>query len=256
MVLTSHQPAFFPWLGLFHKIGSADSYVHVERVQNSKSAWEVRRTKIKSPHGGTLWLTMPIAGAHEGLICDLLVDNNQPWRRRHWQSIVQCYRRAPFWIEYSPFLEDLYLRRWTLLAEFNKYVLLWLTDQLGVKPPLVLTDWGIGASGRKSNLVLDYCRKTRATVYVAGAGGKGYLDVRAFQTAGVQIVFREYSHPTYHQLGGPFISHLSALDLLFNCGPASRSILMSGQEMFDAALAQAIRVATAGSNLLQAPQRN
>ncbi|MFN0138108.1 MAG: WbqC family protein, partial [Phycisphaerae bacterium] len=42
----------------------------------------------------------------------------------------------------------------------------------------------------------------------------------------INVVFQDYAHPTYPQQGrGRFEPNLSAIDLLFNCGPASRDIV-------------------------------
>ena len=45
--------------------------------------------------------------------------------------------------------------------------------------------------------------------------------------AGIGVVWQHFAHPRYPQryadLG--FVSHLGFLDLLLNCGPASRDIL-------------------------------
>ena len=64
-----------------------------------------------------------------------------------------------------------------------------------------------------------------ADVYLTGDAAANYLDMRAFDEHGVRVHFHEYHHPEYEQLHGPFIPFLSVIDLLFNCGPDSLSIL-------------------------------
>ena len=44
-------------------------------------------------------------------------------------------------------------------------------------------------------------------------------------------MFQDYQHPTYPQINGPFVSHLSVLDLLFNVGPGALEVIMSGNVM-------------------------
>jgi hypothetical protein len=57
-------------------------------------------------------------------------------------------------------------------------------------------------------------------------GCRSYLDRAAFARAGIRMQWQEFHHPRYPQCGdGPFIEGLTALDLLFNCGPLSRSLL-------------------------------
>jgi hypothetical protein len=44
----------------------------------------------------------------------------------------------------------------------------------------------------------------------------------------VRVKWHDFRHPTYRQCGPqPFIPGLAAIDLLFNCGPRSRAVLMA-----------------------------
>jgi len=54
-----------------------------------------------------------------------------------------------------------------------------------------------------------------------------FVDKAEFEREGVRIEYQEFEHPSYRQCGGePFIKGLSSLDMLLNCGPASRDLLM------------------------------
>ena len=81
--------------------------------------------------------------------------------------------------------------------------------------------------GEKSDLVLDMCIKLKADIYIFGALGKGYAHEDSFLKNNITLFFQNYLHPSYNQLYGSFIKNLSILDLLFNCGPNSLSILMN-----------------------------
>ena len=57
-------------------------------------------------------------------------------------------------------------------------------------------------------------------------GSREYLDKEAFDAAGMGVVWQQFTHPVYPQCGAaPFIKGLSALDVLFNCGPRAAEIL-------------------------------
>ena len=62
-------------------------------------------------------------------------------------------------------------------------------------------------------------------MYLSGKDGAKYLDLTKFEEKKIDIIFQEYKHPIYSQLYGEFEPFLSVLDLLFNCGPESLSIL-------------------------------
>ena len=77
--------------------------------------------------------------------------------------------------------------------------------------------------------VLDMCLRLEAEAYLFGAHGQEYADPEVFSRAGVRVGFQDYRHPVYPQLYEPFTPHLSVVDLLFHCGPESRTILLKDQ---------------------------
>jgi hypothetical protein len=65
-----------------------------------------------------------------------------------------------------------------------------------------------------------------ATELIEGEAGRAYFDVALFERSGLRVHFHHYVHPTHRQLHGPFVSHLSAIDLLLCEGEdAARRIL-------------------------------
>jgi hypothetical protein len=81
------------------------------------------------------------------------------------------------------------------------------------------------------------CRQLGANTYIFGAQGRNYADVGSFTSAGIDARFQDYQHPTYPQLHGSFEPYMSVIDLLFNAGPESAKILMSGNAASAAQLA-------------------
>ena len=225
MILTAHQPVYLPWLGLFHKIALADTFISFNQVQYLLKDWN-NRNKIKTS-AGDIWLTVPVLtkGHREKKIKEIEINNSVNWRKKHWKSIWLAYKKAPFFNKYSDFLEDVYQREWKLLTELNEYMLKWFLDVLGIKVKF-LDASEFSFSGEKSDLVLDMCKCLEADVYIFGEQGKNYANIKLFEKEDIKIVFQEYDHPVYPQLHGNFISHISILDLLFNCGDGSLEILM------------------------------
>jgi hypothetical protein len=66
--------------------------------------------------------------------------------------------------------------------------------------------------GAKSDMVLNLCREVGADAYLAGSGAsKGYLDVAAFERAGIRVVWQDFAHPRYTQHSGRGGLHREAL---------------------------------------------
>ena len=227
MILTAHQPVYLPWLGLFHKIALADRFVSFNQVQYQPKDWN-NRNRIKTTEG-PIWLTVPVLrkGYLEKKICDIAINNDTPWARKHWKSLQSNYAKAPCFRKYADFFEDTYGRHWETLVELNEYMLRWFLDTLGIATA-VDSAGDRDFQGHKGDLALDMCRQMGAEVYIFGVQGRDYADEAAFCEAGITPLFQEYDHPVYSQLCGDFQSHLSIVDLLFNCGDNSLDILMSG----------------------------
>lgn len=225
MILTAHQPVYLPWLGLFHKIALADTFVLFDDVQYLPKDWN-NRNKIWTM-SGDMWLTVPVItkGHREKPIRTIEINNQLPWRRKHWRSLAFNYNTAPYFKFYAPFFEDLYNREWKYLAELNEYMLRWFLSTLGITVNVIRAS-DLGLNGRKSDLVLDMCKRLGAKTYIFGALGRNYAKVDDFESQGVRLLFQDYRHPVYSQLQGAFRPHLSVVDLLFNCGKRSLEILM------------------------------
>ena len=65
-----------------------------------------------------------------------------------------------------------------------------------------------------------------ANSYLSGPFGRDYLDLSAFDEAGINVDFHDYNHPVYSQKTKEFHPNLSVIDLIFNHGSESKCILM------------------------------
>ena len=227
MILTAHQPVYLPWLGLFHKIALADAFCYFDDVQYLKKDWN-NRNKIKTTNG-PLWLTVPVLTTdhREKTIREIEINNSLNWRKKHWISILNNYRKTPHFNRYSDFFEDLYKREWRYLSQLNEHMLLWFLKELGISIDFTRASEK-KFNGTKSDLVLDMCKNLGAQTYIFGSLGKDYAHIEDFSNAGVHVLFQEYHHPVYPQLHGDFVPYMSIIDLLFNCGERSLDIIMSG----------------------------
>jgi hypothetical protein len=227
MILTAHQPAYLPWLGLFHKIAMSDMFCVFDVAQYQTNDFN-NRNKIKT-NTGPVWLSVPVFSKDhfEKQIRDVLIVN-RGWNRKHWKSIRLAYEKAPYFSTYAPELEELIAgRTYERLTDLDTDMLRLFMRWLEIEVPIVrASDYDL--IGKKSDLVLDMCRKLGATQYIFGALGRDYADVEAFRAAGIEPYFQDYHHPQYRQLHGPFAPYMAAIDLIFNEGPRSKAILLSG----------------------------
>ena len=223
MIVAIHQPQYLPWLGYFGKMLTADVFCYLDTVQYKKNEWQ-NRNRIKTA-GGWQWLTVPVSYRYPQTIGEVGIDATANWRHKHLQALATHYRRAPHFERYFPAFEEIYGRPWESIAELNLYAIRRLREMLGIghKPDLCAST--LDCSDDPTDRLIDICRALGADTYLAGAGGAGYMDLGRFAQRGVRVRTQDFRHPVYPQCYDGFLSQLSVVDLIFNCGPDSAEIL-------------------------------
>jgi hypothetical protein len=223
MIVSVHQPQYLPWLGYFEKIDRADIFVLLDTVQYKKNEWQ-NRNRIKTAVGPH-WLTVPVTYRYPQRISEVGINNRERWQHRQRQAILSNYRQAPFWNLVVPLIEELLTPAWERLSPLNVSSVARLAQFLGITTPLFVASELPEFPEDPDRRLIAITKHFGADTYLAGGGGRDYMDLDLYQQSGVKVIFQEYHHPVYEQRFGPFVPFLSVLDLLFNHGPASLAIL-------------------------------
>lgn len=222
MLVSIHQPNFLPWLGFFDKVAQSNIFILLDNAQFEKNEWQ-NRNRIKGP-GGPQWLTVPVVHRFPQTIAETRIDDTSNWRRKHWNAIVSNYRKAPWFSQYAGRFEAVYERSWDRLVDLNVHLFHLVCNTLGFERRVHLASEFPVASSASCRLA-ELCAAVDGDAYLAGAGAYGYLDTKPFEDRNIRVEFQNYRHPVYPQLFGAFVSHLSVLDLLFNCGDRSLAVI-------------------------------
>ena len=231
VIVAAHQPHYLPWLGYLAKIAAADLFVVMDDLQYEAQNFQNRnRVKVNN---GAAWLTVPLErGAQDERICDKRIDNGgsrqgalaapQPGRRC--ASTTAARPSSPLRSRAGGDLHAPLGRAWSIstctccscTCAGSRSARRWCWPRR----------WS--CAGRRPSASSTLCRAVGADVYLSGGGGsRGYLDVDAARARRRAVAWQRFAHPVYPQrypaLG--FVSHLGALDLLFNCGPEARACL-------------------------------
>ena len=225
MIVAVHQPQYLPWLGYFDKMDRADLFCYLDNVQYKKNEWQ-NRNRIKTP-AGPQWLTVPVTFRFPQKISEVGIDSRTNWGKKHVNALRANYARAPYFRQYIGFFEDILLRPWEGICELNIAVTEGLRELLGLSHVRTVVASEVADADDATRRLIRICRKLSADTYIAGAGGADYMDVEQFAAAGIRLVFQNFKHPVYPQCFGPFVSHLSIVDLLMNCGDESMDIIRS-----------------------------
>ena len=221
------QPSYIPWRGYFHQIQKADVFVFYDDVEYDKRGWR-NRNRLKAP-GGSRWVTVPVASkgcrtAH-ATIGEVKIKWDQPWNRKHWETIRHLYGKAPYFPQYDKLLQTFFRGHWELLADFTIDFTITLAKELGVERTRFLRASSLKVEGHRTDRLLAILQCLGAKRYVTGPAARDYLEEDKLRAAGISVEYMTYDYPQYPQLYPPFDPQVSILDLLLMTGPdASRYI--------------------------------
>jgi len=226
MIIAIHQPEFMPWLKFFDKMKRVDKYIVFDHVQFKKRYFE-NRNRVKQ-EDIAVWLSVPVKtkGKYLQRIGDVEIDNSLPWQNKLWAKIIHCYSKSPYFKEFGQEIESIiFAQRYERLINFNLNFIEWFRKILDINNSMLFSSRLDVDEYKGSNLILQICSLLGANQYLCGSFGKDYLNLDDFHKAGIEIIWQDFHHPQYPQIGDNFTPNLSALDIVLNCGLVSRDIL-------------------------------
>lgn len=219
MLVACHQPNYIPWSGYFHKLKFADVLVLLDSVQFPRGRSWVNRNRIKTPQG-QLWLTVPVKRKGFGLqkIQDVEIDNTHRWGKKHLLSLAHFYKKAPYFSDYIDFFANIYEKKWSKLSDLNLMLIKEIKKWFEIDTKIVCSS-ELGVEDKHAcPLLIEICKSLGADTYLSGTGGRKYIDDKKFRAQGINVKYFSFEPSAYPQFWGEFISNLSIVDLLFNCG--------------------------------------
>ena len=231
MIAAIHQPQYLPWLGYFDKIASADIFILLDNVQFKKNEWQ-NRNKIRTPQGWQ-WFTVPVIHNFGQLISEVKINNQTKWRDAHLKALCLNYKRSPFFDTYIEEFKNIYSQNWKNLADLNIFLIKKIVSWIGIQTKIFIAS-EYQVTEDSTQRLIDLCRIAGADTYLSGIDGGKYMDFDKFRKNNIEVMTQNFCHPRYEQVWSGkdnenFISHMSVIDLLFNCGKGSLSVIKGEQ---------------------------
>ncbi|MEW9669175.1 WbqC family protein [Ammoniphilus sp. 3BR4] len=225
MIVTIHQPEHLPWLGFFQKMKHADCMVLLDNVDYRKNYFQNRNRILTS--NGITYLTLPVLPrlSASKLIKDIRNSQDSRIMKKYLKTLYYAYYQHPHFKEHYKSIKRILERNSGYLAELNIAIIDYISHALGINTTIIKAS-DLHVTGNKSELLLNICKETGADIYLSGPSGKAYLDEALFRKNNISVLYHQFNHPVYPQLHSKeFVPQLSSIDLLFNCGIASRDYL-------------------------------
>lgn len=220
------QSNYIPWRGYFDLIDDVDLFIFYDDVQYTKNDWR-NRNRIKTANG-LIWLTIPVLFklSEKTSIQDAKIDYKKHWLRKHEDSILFSYAKAPFFKDYAEDLFSILNKKYVTISELNITLIKWIMQKININTEIKMSS-EFRSTGIKTARLINILKQAGATSYLSGPSAKAYLDAKMFRTAGIDLEYKGYEYIEYPQLYGKFEPQVSIIDLLFNCGENSIEYLKS-----------------------------
>ncbi len=215
------QPTFMPWIGYFSMMKKVDKFVLLDDVQFDRRSWQ-QRNRILTKEG-PIWLTVPVIkkNLRHQKINEVKILYEKDFINSFKKTIQQNYSNSKYYLNYSSKIYSILEERNEYLSELTIKLIFLFKEFLKIKTDVILSSTLI-KSGKKEKLLLDICKHLGAKTYVSPPSSREYLDSsNIFNQANISLEYFNFEHPIYNQLNEKFVSHMSIIDLLFNCGTNS-----------------------------------
>ncbi len=216
MLYAVHQPHYLPYLGYLDKVDRAEMFVFLEHVQFVKREFQ-NRNKIKTPQGGQ-WLTVPVKGDYKAAIHEMVPDPSKDWPAKHLEMLRRNYAKAEHLDELGGFAEVIE-KEYSSLADLSMATTGFFLERFGITTQVRCMADFEDLPEDPNERIAAIGHTIGGVTYLAGSGGRNYMDLDFFTGEGIKVHFHEFHPNPYPQSHGEFLPYMGAIDLLLNAGP-------------------------------------
>lgn len=212
------QPYFMPYIGYWQLFAAADKLIVLDDVAFIRRGW-INRNRILV-NGAAHRFSIPLSHASQHrLINEIGLAADSGWLKSFRSTLVQNYRKAPFFDETQSFLEPVLMSSHGQLLPFLLRSIEAVATHLGIGTPLALAssvdpDRQYGGQAR----IIDLCCQEKACRYLNLPGGRDLYNAQDFHRCGIELQFIIPRLSPYTQPGGRWWPSLSIIDLLMHLG--------------------------------------
>src|SRR5690606_11965574 len=114
-------------------------------------------------------------------IHDVIIDDKQPWRHKHFEALNKNYAKSVYWKDHKESLQQLYDRAGSRLIDLTIPMIHYIRAALGIRTEVVLESEMGGQFGTGSERIARICDELGAKVYLSGKGALAYNDVSLYE---------------------------------------------------------------------------
>ena len=233
MKVAMMQPTFLPWQGYFELIYQADCFIFLDDFQFSVQSYH-QRNRLFVNRDQVDWYTIPVKKSNVfGVSLNSTnFDESKNWRKKLLTRLQQNYSKTSFYKDIYPLVSEIIAEEVNDLSTLNINLIKGFVKLFGWD-----VEWKLSSSlpteAVRSERVLELLRWCGASRYYSSGGALEYMkEDGVFPVADVEVLFQRFHTESYPQRNSSngFIPSLSALDALFNVGPAETARLITNKD--------------------------
>lgn len=211
------QPYFLPYIGYWQLLNAVDKYVIYDDVNFIKGGWINRNRMLMNGEPKLFNIQMQGASPNK-LINEIEVSNNKVWKKKLLKTIENSYRKAPFYTDVFPIIEEIINYDECNLAKYLANSIKKVCNYLNIETELIVSSTLYKDNSLKSQeKVIEICKELKATEYYNAIGGQELYSYEDFKDVDIKLSFLKSNEIKYKQLKDEFVANLSILDvLMFN----------------------------------------
>lgn len=232
MKLGIMQPYFFPYIGYWQLLNYVDTYVVYDDIEYTKKGW-INRNRFLSNGKATVF-SIPIKKDSDHLFVKdrYVADSFYNDRRKILRKIEGSYRKAPFFNDVYPFIEEVFDFKDNNLFAYVFNSIVKVKEYLGIDTEIFISSKVNDFTGFKgADKVLNICKFLNSSHYINPIGGLGLYDKDEFVQQGINLNFLKSNAVEYPQFNNEFIANLSMIDVLMFNSPGQIKEYLSRFEL-------------------------
>ena len=191
----------------------------------------MNRTRIKTA-SGPKWLSIPVLtkGKKQQRLYEVLFDQNHQWAGSHLKSLQVSYQNSPYFFFLADEISEFIQQRWSIVDDLLFRSTEFLCKKMRLLTMLVKSR-DLPVVKDRSQRVVEWLRECGCYSYLVRPKDEQFVNRDEIENHDLSIETINFTQPHYHQLYSGFVPNLSGLDLLFNEGELSKSILLKSVTM-------------------------
>lgn len=220
------QPYFFPYLGYYQMLSAVDKFVLLDDVNFIMRGYINRNSILLNgqAHKFSIPLEKP---SQNKLINETKLNFLTKDKENFLKTIAMAYKKAPFFNDFYPVLENIVNNNENDLTKYLKYSFEEIKKYLGLNTEILISseiekDNSLHAQDR----IIAINKALGTDTYINAIGGQELYNRDDFKKENMELKFIKMQNIEYKQFKNEFIPNLSMIDvLMFNSKEEVKELL-------------------------------